>query len=368
MGLSVLERLTVDLGERSYPIVIGADALADAASIRAAIRGRQVMIVSNETVAPLYLSALRAVLDGLTVDTCIIPDGESFKTLASYEAIMDALMAHGHNRTTTLVALGGGVIGDLTGFAAATYQRGVDFIQIPTTLLALVDSSVGGKTAVNHPRGKNMIGAFHQPRLVIADTEVLRTLPERELRAGVAEVIKYGVIRDAELFEYLRRECSAIMRRDSVAIGHIVARSCEIKAQVVAADERESGERAHLNFGHTFGHAVEVLTDFEWLHGEAVGLGMLMAADLSWRMGWLDIAVARRIRDLVESFQLPVIPPSNRLAPEDMLAIMGHDKKVMDGRLRLVLSRGLGHAVVTDSVPIDLLRKTLVAGEGLCRG
>ncbi len=361
------DRIRVDLGERSYPILIGPGALSDSESIVSAIPSGRALIVSNESVAPLYLPALMQSLGDVRVDTCIIPDGERFKTLDTYERIMDSLMAHGHDRGTTLIALGGGVVGDITGFAAATYQRGVGFVQVPTTLLAQVDSSVGGKTAVNHPRGKNMIGAFHQPRLVVADTDVLRTLPERELRSGVAEVIKYGVIRDPDLYRYLDDRRAEIMACDGKAMTHIVTRSCAIKAKVVAADERESGERAILNFGHTFGHAIEVLTDYEWLHGEAVALGMLMAADLSCRMGWLDPAQARDLRRLVDAFGFPTIP-ANRLAPDDMLEVMGHDKKVTKGRLRLVLIRGLGEVVVTDDVPAALLRQTLDAGENLCGG
>jgi 3-dehydroquinate synthase len=364
----MLERLRVELAERSYPIVIGPGALSDTTSLRGAVAGRQVMVVTNETVAPLYLSRLLAGLLGYQVDTCVIPDGEAFKTLATYEMIMDSLMAHGHHRTSTLVALGGGVVGDISGFAAATYQRGIAFIQVPTTLLAQVDSSVGGKTAVNHPRGKNMIGAFYQPRLVIADTDVLRTLPARELRAGAAEVIKYGIIRDPELFTYLAGASSAILSADDAALTHVVSRSCAIKAQVVAADERESGERALLNFGHTFGHAIEVLTDFKVLHGEAVALGMLMAADLSCRLGMLEADMARQIRYLIESYGLPVAAPGYRLQPDDMLAVMGHDKKVKDGRLQLVLMRSLGDVFVTDAVPHEAIRATLAAAGDLCRG
>lgn len=364
----MLDRIEVALGERSYPILIGAGAIADASSLQHAMPGNRAMIVTNETVAPLYLGALERTLGNVRADVCIIPDGESYKTLATYESILDSLLAHGHPRTTTVIALGGGVVGDIAGFVAATYQRGVAFVQIPTTLLAQVDSSVGGKTAVNHARGKNMIGAFHQPNLVLADTDSLRSLPDREYRAGIAEVIKYGVIKDPTLFQFLDDERAAILARDERALRHIITRSCSIKAAVVAADERESGERAILNFGHTFGHAIEVLTEFEILHGEAVALGMVMAADLAARMNWLDARIAQRIKRLVGEYGLPIVPPMNRLAPDDMFEVMARDKKVQDGRLRLVLARRLGDATITAEADAELVRRTLEAGQGLCDG
>ncbi len=364
----MLDRIDVALGERSYPILIGAGAMADNSSLRSALPGNRVMVVTNETVAPLYLDALERALGEVRADVCVIPDGEGYKTLATYESVLDSLLAHGHPRTTTVIALGGGVVGDIAGFVAATYQRGVAFVQVPTTLLAQVDSSVGGKTAVNHPRGKNMIGAFHQPNLVLADTDTLRTLPDREFRAGVAEVIKYGVIKDPALFQFLIDERAAILARDEPALRHIITRSCAIKAAVVAADERETGERAILNFGHTFGHAIEVLTEFELLHGEGVALGMVMAADLSARLEWLDADTARRIKRLVADYGLPIVPPMNRLAPDDMLDVMGRDKKVRNGHLNLVLVRRLGEVAITDSANMALVRETLAAGQGLCNG
>lgn len=356
----MVERVSVDLGARGYSIVIGSGVLGRADLLVPALRGRQVMVVTNETVGPLYLERLVASLDGFAVDVCTIADGEAYKTLATYEQILDALMAHRHARSTTLVALGGGVVGDVTGFAAATYQRGVDFVQVPTTLLAQVDSSVGGKTAVNHPRGKNMIGAFHQPRLVLADTDVLSTLPAREYLSGIAEVVKYGVIGDAPFFDRLERLVAPLRAREPGALAEIVKRACENKARVVVADEHEAGERATLNFGHTFGHAIEVLTDFEVLHGEAVAIGMVMAADLSRRMNWIGAGEATRVRRLLADFGLPTAPPPG-LDPAEMRALMGHDKKVRDGRIRLVLMRGIGRVEVTDAVPAELLDATLAS-------
>lgn len=328
-------------------------------------------VVTNETIAPLLLDALLAGLGGetggLRLDTLILPDGEQHKTLASLERIVDALLERRHSRRTTLIALGGGVVGDLTGFAAACYQRGVAFVQIPTTLLAQVDSSIGGKTAVNHPRGKNMIGAFHQPRGVLVDTDVLATLPARELAAGLAEVIKYGCIRDAGFFAWLESAMPALLARDGDALVHAIRRSCEIKAEVVAADEREGGVRAILNFGHTFGHAIETHTGYlSWLHGEAVGAGMVLAADLSWRLGRIDAAAAARIRALVVAAGLPDLPPAD-LGVEAFLDHMAVDKKVVDGRLRLVLLDALGNAELVEGVDAGALRATLLAGDALCR-
>ena len=285
-----MQKLDVSLAERSYPIYIDRGLLGQDL-IRGHVRGNQVMVVTNETIAPLYLDAVTRGLGDLQCDTLILPDGEQHKTLATLERIFDALMAHRHSRTTTLVALGGGVIGDMVGFAAACYQRGVDFIQVPTTLLAQVDSSVGGKTAVNHPRGKNMIGAFHQPRAVVIDTAVLDTLPEREFAAGMAEVIKYGLIRDPEFFQWLLDNQAALAARDTAPVAEAILRSCRNKAEVVAADETEQGNRALLNLGHTFGHAMETFTGYrDWLHGEAVSAGMVMAARMSLELGWLKQA------------------------------------------------------------------------------
>lgn len=370
MNTSVIEPQTIEvaLGERSYPIHIGHGLLRDGGLLAGCVRAGQVTVVSNEVVAPLYLDALRQALgERPQVDVFLLPDGERFKSLESYGRLMDFLLEHRHNRTTTLIALGGGVVGDLTGFVAATFQRGVDFVQIPTTLLAQVDSSVGGKTGVNHPRGKNMVGAFHQPRGVIADLATFDTLPEREYRAGLAEVVKYGVIRDAGFFDWLAGDCQGLLARAPAVLLRAVRRSCEIKAEVVAADERESGLRAILNFGHTFGHALETLTGYDTLlHGEAVAIGMVMAADLSARLGLLDWSDAARIRALLAGLGLPVAPLP--LAAQDMLEVMGLDKKVVDGKLRFVLARGLGSVVVSAGVDAAALRATLGAGGRLCHG
>ncbi|GAA0793786.1 3-dehydroquinate synthase [Marinobacterium sediminicola] len=359
-----MQTLNVDLGERSYPIHIGQNLLAQPL-LAPFIKGRQVMVVSNETVAPLYLDKLMSQLSGFQVDMIILPDGEAFKNLDHVNRIFDALLEKRHNRTTTLIALGGGVVGDMTGFAAACYQRGVAFIQVPTTLLSQVDSSVGGKTGVNHPLGKNMIGAFHQPQVVLADTDVLATLPERELSAGLAEVIKYGLIHDAEFLAWLEENMSALRRRDAGALSQAIYRSCEIKAEMVALDERESGVRALLNLGHTFGHAIETDQGYgQWLHGEAVGAGTMMAADLSARLGWLTQADLDRVRKILQAAGLPVQPPAS-MSSERFVELMAVDKKVIDGSLRLVLLQQLGKAVVTSDFPAERLTETLTAGECL---
>lgn len=352
------KKLDVNLGERSYPIHIGSGLLSWPEFYAQAIGARRVLIVTNDTVAPLYLDSVTAALADNAVDTLILPDGEAHKTTATLGLIYDKLLAENFARDCVLIALGGGVIGDITGFAAASYQRGVDFIQIPTTLLAQVDSSVGGKTGVNHPRGKNMIGAFHQPRLVLADTDTLNTLPERELAAGLAEVIKYGLIRDFEFFEWLETNMPALLQRDPAALIHAITRSCENKAQVVAADEREGGQRALLNLGHTFGHAIEAAMGYgEWLHGEAVGAGMCMAMELSVRMGWLSGTERERGVALIAAAGLPTQPP--KIDSEQMLELMAHDKKVLAGQLRLILMRGIGSAVVTQDYTAEQLRATL---------
>jgi 3-dehydroquinate synthase len=355
-----MRTLTVDLGARSYPIHIGSGLLADGDLYRPHLRGSQVMIVTNETVAPLYLEPVRQALDGLHVREVILPDGELYKTLEVWNRVFDALLAERFARDCTLIALGGGVIGDMTGFAAACYQRGVDFIQVPTTLLAQVDSSVGGKTGLNHPAGKNMIGAFHQPRAVIADTDTLATLPQRELSAGMAEVLKYGFIRDAEFLDWLECHMTGLMSRDPDALAHAIWRSCEVKAQIVAEDEFESGSRALLNLGHTFGHAIETGVGYgEWLHGEAVGAGLCLAAAFSARLGWLTEAEVERTRRLIAGAGLPTGRPAE-LAPERMLELMAVDKKVLAGQLRLVLLRQLGEAVVTSEFDRDALSQILV--------
>ncbi|RMG38504.1 MAG: 3-dehydroquinate synthase [Gammaproteobacteria bacterium] len=351
--------LEVDLGERSYPIHIGEGLLGDASLLAPHVRGRQVMVVSNETVAPLYLERLLPALEGFEVAQVILPDGEEYKNLQVLDQIYTALLERRFDRSCTLVALGGGVVGDMTGFAAASYQRGVDFIQVPTTLLSQVDSSVGGKTGVNHPLGKNMIGAFHQPRVVIADTDTLDTLPDRELSAGMAEVIKYGLINDADFFVWLEQRMDVLMRRDKAALAEAIERSCADKAAIVAADEREAGRRALLNLGHTFGHAIETGLGYgEWLHGEAVGAGMVMAAEMSRRLGWMSDAERQRVEVLLRRAGLPTTPPSE-LSPARFRELMSVDKKVLGGKLRLVLLKGIGQAVISDDFPLEVLDATL---------
>lgn len=362
--MTVLKEVNVDLGERSYPILIGTGLLDQSGLLQPWISGRRALIVSNEVVAPLYLERLKKALDAVEVDEVILPDGEAGKHLDTVNRIYDRLLENRHERSTTLIALGGGVTGDITGFAAATYQRGVNFIQVPTTLLAQVDSSVGGKTGVNHALGKNMIGAFHQPQAVLADTEVLQTLPERELAAGLAEIIKYGLIRDASFFEWLESSMTRLLAHDSNALTYAIEQSCRNKAEVVAADERESGQRALLNLGHTFGHAIETGLNYQdWLHGEAVATGMVMAADLSQRLGWIDSNVVARITDLIRQAGLPVVPPAS-LSPATFRDNMAVDKKARDGRVFLVLLNALGDAVVTQDYADDALNATL---EHFCR-
>ncbi len=352
--------LKVDLGERSYPIEIGTDLLKNSQLLAKTIRGQNTVIVTNTVVAPLYLDRLTHSLKtaGKDVLSIVLPDGEKEKNWANLMKIFDFLMENQCDRKTTLVALGGGVIGDLTGYAAASFMRGVSFVQVPTTLLAEVDSSVGGKTGINHPLGKNMIGAFYQPEAVIADTTTLTTLPDRELIAGLAEVIKYGAIIDEPFFEWLENHIDRLLARDSNALAYAIRRSCEIKADIVRQDEREStGLRAILNFGHTFGHAIEAGLGYgEWLHGEAVGCGMVMAADLSCRMGWLDGQVGKRIRELVKKAGLPVIAPA--LGIDRWIELMRVDKKNVGGEIQFVLLKKLGQSMVT-AVPDTLLSETL---------
>ena len=353
-----MQTLTVDLGDRSYPITIGTGVLRQE-FIAPYIRSKQVMLVTNETVAPLYRNAVYEALQGFQVDEVVLPDGEAYKDLTHLNLIFDQLLHKRHNRTTTLIALGGGVVGDMTGFAAACYQRGVSFIQIPTTLLSQVDSSVGGKTGVNHPAGKNMIGAFHQPVAVVADTQVLNTLPDVELSAGIAEVIKYGLIYDENFFAWLESNMQALRQRDPDALAYAIYRSCEIKAEMVRLDERESGVRALLNLGHTFGHAIETHAGYgQWLHGQAVAAGTMMAADLSCRMGWITAADVVRIEQLFKAADLPVKPPSD-MTPDRFSELMSIDKKVMDGKLRLVLMQRIGQAIVTDQFDQAALMQTL---------
>jgi 3-dehydroquinate synthase len=358
--------LTVELAERSYPIYIGSGLLGRDDLLLPHIRGQQVLIVSNDVVAPLYLDRLKAMLPGKHCDVIVLPDGERTKNLETLNLIFDHLLLHRHERGTTLIALGGGVTGDMAGFAAAIYQRGVDFIQIPTTLLSQVDSSVGGKTGVNHALGKNMIGAFYQPQCVLADIDVLNSLPVRELRAGLAEVIKYGLLGNSAFFSWLEDNIDALIARDADKMAYAVRICCEEKARIVAADEREGGLRALLNLGHTFGHAIEAAMGYgTWLHGEAVGAGMVMAADLSHRIGWLDAADARRARTLIDRAGLPVAPPWS-MTSEQFLNLMSVDKKVQSGKIRFVLLRGIGHAVLESGIAPALLDETLTAGNTLC--
>jgi len=351
--------LKVGLAERTYPIHIGAGLLERAELLRAAIPGQQVAIITNDVVGPLYTSRLLQSLQGKKIDVFSLPDGESHKDLATWSRIHGFLAEKRHNRGTCIVALGGGVVGDMAGFAAATWQRGVRFLQIPTTLLAQVDSSVGGKTGVNLPAGKNLVGAFWQPSAVIADTDLLSTLPDREYRSGLAEVIKYGVIADRVFFDWLIANTALLMRRDSAALTHAIHRSCEVKAEVVASDEREEGRRAILNYGHTFGHAIENLSGYgELLHGEAVGIGMVMAADLAARMQLLPAAQARAIKTVVSAYGLPTARPGG-ITAEAMCHTFGMDKKVTDGRVRFVLASRIGQVEMRDDVPAALLDQTL---------
>jgi len=354
--------LKVDLGTRSYPILIGDGLLGTPDLLVPYVGAHQVAVITNTKVCPLFLDKLLASLGDVAADVIELQDGERFKTLDTYASVIDALMDKRHNRTTTLIALGGGVIGDLAGFAAATFQRGVAFVQVPTTLLAQVDASVGGKTGVNHPGGKNMIGAFHQPRCVLADTATLATLPGREYRAGLAEVVKYGVIWSADFFAELERRIDTLNQRDAMVLAEVIRQSCAIKAAVVAEDEREEGRRAILNYGHTFGHALETLTGYDQLlHGEAVAIGMVLAADCACRHGLLDEASVQRIRGLVGALGLPTEMPA-AIDPSAALAAMGMDKKVVDGRLRLVLPERIGAVRVTDQVESAAVLATLEAG------
>lgn len=357
-----MQTLTVALCERAYPIHIGPGVLSDPELLKPYIKGTKVVVVSNTTVEPLYMAVLRCTLEKLNIScqTIILPDGERYKTWETLNLIFDGLLGAHCERNTTLIALGGGVIGDMGGFAAACYQRGMPFIQVPTTLLSLVDSSVGGKTAINHPLGKNMIGAFYQPKLVLADISTLNTLPDRELKAGLAEVIKYGLIRDPEFFVWLESNLEKILARDPEALCYAVHRSCSNKAEVVVADEREAGERALLNLGHTFGHAIETGLGYgEWLHGEAVAAGTMMAAELSCALGWLSADDVIRIETLFKRAGLPVDGPVMTAAR--YIELMSHDKKVLDGRLRLVLLKGIGEALMSDVATEAQIAAAIVA-------
>ena len=347
--------LKVNLDERSYPICIGSNLLDRHELLTQYIPGNSALIISNETIAPLYMDKVETALDGLKYKTLVLPDGEEYKNQETLNSIYDCLLSNKFDRNTTLIALGGGVIGDITGFAAASYQRGVHFIQIPTTLLAQVDSSVGGKTGINHPLGKNMIGAFYQPKVVIADTSTLNTLEDRQLSSGIAEVIKYGLIRDMEFLEWLEDYIDHLVDRDPDALAYAIERSCRNKAEVVAADERESGQRALLNLGHTFGHAIETGMGYgNWLHGEAVSSGMVMAARLSEKMGWIKQNDVDRVIDILERAHLPVRAP-DKMSPDRFIELMSLDKKVSDGVLKLVLFKSIGHAIVTSDYKQEAL-------------
>ena len=354
-----MKRLNLDLGPRSYSVFIGAGLLGRSDLFDTGLAGNQVMVVSNETVAPLYLEDLKKALGDRDIRVTILPDGERFKTLDEFAKILDALVEARFARDCTVVALGGGVVGDMAGFAAACYQRGVAHIQVPTTLLAQVDSSVGGKTGVNHPHGKNMIGAFHQPSCVIADTETLSTLPSREFRAGLGEIIKYGLLWDREFFTWQEAHMPKLLARDRDCLRTVIYRSCQIKAEMVSADETESGVRTLLNLGHTFGHAIEAGLGFgTWLHGEAVAAGLCLAADLSSRLGRIDADDVVRVEKLVESTGLPIRAPAE-LSTDRMLELMAVDKKIKGGKLRLVLLNAIGKAELDGDFDPHALRETL---------
>lgn len=354
------KQIQVDLGERSYPIYIGLSLMSDGETLSRYLLKKRILIVTNETVAPLYLKQIQDTMASFgEVTSVILPDGEQFKDLTHLDSIFTALLQRNYGRDSVLVALGGGVIGDMTGFAAACYQRGVDFIQIPTTLLSQVDSSVGGKTAVNHPLGKNMIGAFYQPQIVIIDTECLQTLPAREFAAGMAEVIKYGIMWDAEFFQWLENNVQALKSLDTQALVYAISRCCEIKADVVSQDETEQGVRALLNLGHTFGHAIEAEMGYgNWLHGEAVAAGTVLAAQTAKSMGLIDESIVRRIVQLFHAFDLPVTAPES-MDFDSFIKHMRRDKKVLGGQIRLVLPTAIGRADVFSQVPESTLEQVI---------
>ena len=347
--------ITVALGDRGYPIYIGSGLLGRAGLLDPHLRGRDALIVTNTTVGPLYLGRLRGMITKGHAKAVALPDGEAHKNIVTIETVIDALVNHHFGRDCVVIALGGGVVGDIAGFAAAIYQRGVDFIQVPTSLLAQVDSAVGGKTGVNHPGGKNLVGAFHQPLCVLSDSDSLETLPGRELSAGLAEVVKYGLIADGQFFAWLEEHADAVLKRDAGQLHHVVRRSCEIKADIVAGDERERGRRALLNLGHTFGHAIELCAGYgEWLHGEAVAAGLVMAARFSEQLGLLPATELRRIYELLQRLKLPVDPP--KVDADEFLAAMAMDKKVQAGQIRLVLLPVIGNAQVTADFPFEELQ------------
>ncbi|PTV47725.1 3-dehydroquinate synthase [Acinetobacter oleivorans] len=358
-----MQTLHVELGERRYPIFIGSQ-LDPKQLLEPYLHGQQVMIVSNETVAPLYLSHYQEALKSLgkTVATCILPDGEKYKDIQHLNLIFDALLEAGFNRDCTVLALGGGVIGDMAGFASACFQRGVYFVQVPTTLLSQVDSSVGGKTGINHPLGKNMLGAFQQPQVVLADMAQLNTLPDRELSAGLSEVIKYALLGDADFLVWLEQNMDGLIGRDADLLAEAVYRSCAHKARIVANDEKEQGERALLNLGHTFGHAIESYLGYgTWLHGEAVATGMVMAADLSQRLGWISSDDVERTKKIIQRANLPISCP--KIPLDEFLGYMAHDKKVLNGQLRLVLLKQLGQAVITKDFDVEFMKQAILANQ-----
>ncbi len=354
-----MKQITVNLGEQSYPIFIGYDLLSKPGLLRPYVSGQKVCIVSNQTVADLYLEKLQSQLTEFQISTILIEDGEQYKNMTSFNQIVNCLLEQNVDRKSTVIALGGGVVGDVAGFAAASCLRGINFIQIPTTLLAQVDSSVGGKTGVNHQQGKNLIGAFYQPSCVVADISTLSTLPQRQFSAGMAEVIKYGLIKDETFFDWIESNSEQLKSQDQGKLVHIVARSCEIKAEVVSQDEKESGLRAILNYGHTFGHAIEAAVGYkDWLHGEAISAGMVMASAMSASMGALSQQTVDRIKHLFKAFELPIDPPPS-MTHSQMKELMLHDKKTINKLVRLILLRKLGEAYVSDDYPADLLDKTI---------
>lgn len=354
-----MKTLEVDLGDRSYPIFIGAGLLKNKKLIQSYVNGITTVTVSNTTVAPLYLDKAHKLNDNIQNTDILLPDGEKYKTVATLEQIYTEMLEARCDRKTTLLALGGGVVGDVAGFAAASYQRGINFIQIPTTLLSMVDSSVGGKTGVNHPLGKNMIGAFHQPQCVIIDTETLNTLDDRQLSAGIAEIIKYGYINDMTFIDWLDENMPKLLARDPDALAYAIYHSCQHKADIVAADEKEKGQRALLNLGHTFGHAIETGMGYgNWLHGEAISAGMVMAAELSQEHGWISHSDVKSIRDLLKKANLPVEPPKE-INAESFSKLMSIDKKVQDGVLHLILMKSLGESFISSDFDKEALKKVL---------
>ncbi len=354
-----MSTLTVELGERSYPIHIESGILKNSSSIKPYLTSGKAVVITNNVVKPLMLDSLLEALEGIDIDVIEIPDGEQHKNLTQFENIITRLLESNASRDTTLIALGGGVIGDLTGFVAASFQRGMPFVQVPTTLLSQVDSSVGGKTAVNHPLGKNMIGAFYQPKVVVIDSASLNTLPDNEFAAGMAEVIKYGIIYDAEFFDWLESNVDALLQKSPEHLNYTIEKCCQIKADIVAQDERENGIRALLNLGHTFGHAIEAEMGYgNWLHGEAVSAGMVLACQTAVKIGWMDESELTRVTQLLTAFSLPVTQPEH-MDCATFMKHMQHDKKVKSGKIRFIIPKGIGHAVVTQDIDESMLKDIL---------